>query len=252
MSPSTAFDSPRSWYHVPVFAPVSRGMGTTYAPAQLAQQIGGITGTAATGALAAANLAGIISISSAAIPLIGAGIAAVTAAVSLILNSGCGQSCIITSNWANNAEQLLIQNIQQYFALPAPRSQSAQAVALANFDNTWNYLVQQCFSQGIGQTTAGQHCISDRQRGACTWHQTTTSQLLQYPGEPQPGQCWNWFSGYRDPIANDPNVAPDVSAADASNAGTGGTSTFGGMDTSTLILYGGIALLAVGLIGAMQ
>jgi hypothetical protein len=23
----------------------------------------------------------------------------------------------------------------------------------------------------------------------------------------QPGQCWNWFIGYRDPIANDPQVA---------------------------------------------
>lgn len=217
-------------------------------PAQLTQQIGQLTGTAATGALSAAALSGLMTTATAGlvIPIVGAGILAVTTIVAAILNSGCGQSCIVTSNWANQAEQALIQNIQAYFALPAPRSQTAQAVALANFDNTWNYLVKECGQPGL--STAGMDCISDRQRGACKWNQTSSSPLLQYPNEPQPGQCWNWFTGYRDPIAMDPAV-PDSLAQDASQAGTGvGTGTTGPA-LSSLFLYGGLALLALGVLG---
>jgi hypothetical protein len=31
-----------------------------------------------------------------------------------------------------------------------------------------------------------------------------------HPGEPVIGACWNWHNGYRDPIANDPNVVDDT------------------------------------------
>ncbi len=248
MSPTLAI--PQTYNYFPHFTPLVRprvlaGLGGTLTPAQLTQQIGGITGAAATGALSALQLANVIALGAGVIPLIGAGIAAVTAIVAVILNSGCGQTCIITSNWANQAEQALIQNIQEYFALPTPRSLSAQAVALANFDNVWNYLVKECGQLALG--TAGIDCTKDRMRGACKWNQTTTSPLLQYPGEPQPGQCWNWFNGYRDPIANDQNVAPDSVAAPAGSA-----SVLGTMDWSTAALYGGIALLAIGLIGGLN
>src|SRR5215472_1920517 len=40
--------------------------------------------------------------------------------------------------------------------------------------------------------------IGDCQQGACHY-------------QPQPGQCWNWFIGYRDPIASDPQVALNAS-----------------------------------------
>lgn len=258
MSPAVSTLS-RSYLYAPQFAPRPARRRSLSAlgsltPAQLAQQIGGLTGSLATGALAAASLAGVITSATAAvaIPIVGAAIAAVTVGVAAILNSGCGQTCIVTSNWANQAEQLLIQNIQGYFALPTPRSQSAQAVAVANFDNVWAYLSQQCGQSALG--TAGVDCTKDRMRGACKWTQTTTSPLLQYPGEPQPGACWNWFNGYRDPIANDPNVAPDSVAAPAgSSTGTGITSILNSpIDPQSLVLYGGLALLALGLMGALS
>ena len=42
---------------------------------------------------------------------------------------------------------------RRIFAIPAPRPQSVQQAALANFDTVWNYLKQQCSqvagSQGV-------------------------------------------------------------------------------------------------------
>ena len=186
------------------------GLGATAAQEGIA--VGGAAASSAASILAATG-----TIAAGTVPIIGAGIAIVTTLISaLIQNSGCGITCVETSQWANQAEPLLAQNIAAYFAQPAPRSQSSQAAALQNFSNVWNALVQQCQQPGTG--TAGQRCISDRQSGACTWKQTTTSPLLGYPGEPQPGACWNWWSGYHDPIANDPDVAPDA-VITASSAG---------------------------------
>jgi hypothetical protein len=65
-----------------------------------------------------------------------------------------------------------------------------------NFDNVWAGVVQAC--QGTGQYgSVGIACVADRQQGARHY-------------QPQPGQCWNWFVGYRDPIANDPQVHVNV------------------------------------------
>lgn len=179
-----------------------------------ATALGGAAASSATSILAATG-----TIAASTVPIIGAGIALVTTLIgALIQNSGCGVTCVETSQWANQAEPLLQQNIAAYFAQPAPRSQSSQAAALQNFMNVWNTLQQQCSQAGTG--AAGQRCISDRQSGACTWKQTTTSPLLAYPGEPQPGACWNWWSGYHDPIANDPDVAPDSVVAASSSTGS--------------------------------
>jgi hypothetical protein len=168
-----------------------------------------------------------------AVPVIGAALAGVTLLVTkLIQNSGCGITCVETSQWANQAEPLLKQNAQAYFALPAPRSQSAQAAALTNFDQIWATLEQQCSQPGTGN--AGKRCISDRQSGACTWKQTGTS---PWPGGPPLGACWNWFNAYRDPIANDPNVVPDSQAALAT-----ASSVLGGLPVWALL--GGAALIA--------
>jgi hypothetical protein len=152
-----------------------------------------------------------------AVPIIGAAIAVVaTIAELLIKNSGCGITCVETSQWANQAEPVLAKNVQAYFSNPAPRSQSQQQAALNIFDTTWARLQQLCGQPGTGN--AGIRCISDRQSGACTWKQTATSPLLSIPGEPQVGACWNWFSGYRDPIANDPNVLTDAELAAAAQS----------------------------------
>jgi len=155
-----------------------------------------------------------------AVPVIGAAIAAVaTIAEILIKNSGCGITCVETSQWANQAEPVLAKNVLAYFSNPAPRTQSQQTAALNIFDTTWARLQQVCGQPGTGD--AGVRCITDRQAGACKWKQTATSPLLSIPGEPQPGECWNWDSGYRAPIAND-QVVPDDVAAAASAAAAGG------------------------------
>lgn len=141
---------------------------------------------------------------SAAIPIVGAAIAGVTMAVQyLVANSGCGQTCIETSGWANQAEPQLQKNLAAYLSLPVPRPKSAQVLALANFDTIWARLQELCGQPGTGD--AGVRCISDRQAGACKWRDAQ-------------GVCFNWFSGYRDPIANDSGVYDDSISAIASNA----------------------------------
>lgn len=196
----------------PLFAPMP-GLGDLQTDQQLVS-VGAAVGSSAVAIGAATGaIAGPVG------AIIGAGIGLVTTLVSaLIKNSGCGITCVETSQWANQAEPLLLQNIQAYFAQPAPRSQSSQAQALANFDAIWNTLKQQCSQPGTG--TAGQRCISDRQAGACIWKQSTSSPLLAFTqyGEPAPGECWNWFSGYRSPIESDPDVAEDSSSALAQGA----------------------------------
>jgi hypothetical protein len=158
-----------------------------------------------------------------AIPIVGAAIAALSIGIELILHSGCGQTCIVTSQWANQAEKYLQQNIAAYFAIPAPRPQSVQQLAMANFQAIWNTLVQQCSQPGLG--TAGQNCISDRAAGACKWKATSQ----EYPGQPAVGACWNWWNGYYNPIANDPNVvaSPPITAV-ASSAAADVTSVLSG------------------------
>jgi hypothetical protein len=159
---------------------------------QSASQAVGYGSAAAGTAVGALTAAGLIPMS--AVPFIGPVLAGVTLAVTaLIKNSGCGQTCIQTSAWANQAADQLQKNLDAYMAIPTPRPASAQQLALQNFDSVWAQLVKMCGDPQWGD--AGKRCISDRQQGACKWKNN--------------GQCWNWFTGYRDPIANDPNVTAD-------------------------------------------
>lgn len=141
--------------------------------------------------------------------IVGAAILGAGYAIQAIMNSGCGQTCIVSTNFANQANAALQQNIAAYFALPIPRPKSSQTAAVANFDMLWNWLQQpqQCGNPALGD--AGKRCISDRQAGACTWHQAANT--VPPWGTPPAGACWNWFNGYRDPIANDTNVYDDSS-----------------------------------------
>lgn len=189
-----------------------RGLGTATQGEQLGVSAGTTLGTAA--ATAALNSA-LLPVGGAAgtflgmgaaiaIPVVGAAIAAIGIGIMAILNSGCGQTCIETSQWANQAEPLLQQNVVAYFAIPAPRPMSVQAAAVQNFMSVWNRLVQLCTQPGLG--AAGQNCIGDRQSGACKWKASATG---AYPGQPAQGQCWNWWNAYHDPIANDAQVYDD-------------------------------------------
>jgi hypothetical protein len=141
---------------------------------------------------------------SAAVPFIGPALMGATLLVQyLVANSGCGQTCIETSQWANQAAAALQQVMDGYFALPAPRTVTQKALAVANFNTIWKQLQAACGQPGTGN--AGVRCISDRQAGACTWRQKYAP---TYPGQPNIGECWNWFSGYLNPIQSDP-VVPD-------------------------------------------
>lgn len=127
---------------------------------------------------------------------------------------GCGQPCIEASDYANQVEQILQQNVQNYIAAPVHYA-SLQAAALNNFSTAWSALEAACGQPALAQ--AGINCISQRQAGSCAyktspggWQQVNGSWQYQYPGGNGSGDsCWNWFIGYHDPIANDPTVVPD-------------------------------------------
>lgn len=197
---------------------VFTGLGAT--AQQTVQQIGG----ASSGVVAAAAgpaLGTALGISaSLAIPIVGAALAGVVAGIEAILNSGCGETCIETSQWANQASAQLDRMMAAYFGVPAPRPQSLQSACLQIFQQIWNTLVQQCSQPNLG--TAGQNCISDRQDGACKWKAAPPA----YPGEPATGTCWNWWNAYYYPILNDPNVVPDsVLSSSASSSSTNSNTT---------------------------
>ena len=135
------------------------------------------------------------------------------------VGAGCGSSCVTSTNFANQANAALQNNIETYMALPTPRPKSAQAAALANFDGLWAWLVQQCSSPSLGDP--GKRCISDRQSGSCAYTQPASS--VPPWGTPPAGACWNWFNGYRDPIANDADTYDDSILPAAASGGSSAT-----------------------------
>lgn len=201
--------------------PTYRGLGAL--GDATAQQINAIVTTGAS------TTVGILAALSVVTGPIGAAIAGLVAVGSLIANvfQGCGQTCTVASNDANQIEAALKQNLQVYLSSPV-RTQSMQAAALNNFNTVWQALVSACSNPALGK--AGQNCVSERQSGACAyktspggWTQSGGAWTYAYPGTNGSGSaCWNWFVGYHDPIANDPGVVSDsaVTAATASAAST--------------------------------
>lgn len=113
-----------------------------------------------------------------------------------MVGGGCGQTCVVASQNTNQIEDAMKANLAAFRA-----GQIDQSTALATFDSLWQQQASMC--QQVGGPRAGQ-CVSDRQAGACTWKDAT-------------GVCWNWFSGYRDPIAN------SVPSGSYGTAGSGST-----------------------------
>jgi hypothetical protein len=221
-----------------------RGMGQSTASQPVSTTAE--TLVSSTGSIAATILA-LSPTTGPAAPFVAAAAAIVGLLAKFGVGAGCGQACILSSDYANQAEASLSQNILAYFSIPAPRPLSSQQTALALFDEVWQDLVTQCSAASLGDP--GKRCISDRQAGACTWKQTANSVLINIPGEPQAGECWNWFSGYRTPIADDPDVAEDSQATQVttsmSSTGTSSSSASGSSSLSSGTLYlVGAALLA--------
>jgi hypothetical protein len=192
--------------------------------------------TIASAASSAAAATGVLIGALAAIPIAGP-IAAAIAAIGVLLAqvfSGCGQTCVEATDYANETEPLLQQNLSTYLAAPV-HYQSMQQAALNNFNLAWDSLVQACGQPQL--STAGTNCVQDRQNGSCAyktspggWQQNNGAWTYVYPGANGSGStCWNWFVGYHDPIANDPTVVPDPPLTSNSTS----TSTTGVETTST-------------------
>jgi hypothetical protein len=227
------------------------GMGgpTTSGTISSAAGVGGSLVGAGSGLLVAA---GVIQGVPVAGQIIGAALA-ITAVIASMFK-GCGSSCTLTTAEVNQVEPYMQQNLAQYLA--APVSAATQQEALANFDQLWQGVVTYCSQPSMAQ--AGKNCISDRQSGSCAyktspggWQQNNGTWTYQYPGANGSGTaCWNWFVGYRDPIANDPRVAAAVASNPVSSVASGITSLLGGggFDFSSLLLpaavIGGGLLLA--------
>ena len=239
-------------YGIPLPAP-GRGVG-----AVTTQNISQI---AATGASTTVGL--LVALGAVSGP-IGAAIGGLIAVGSLLVSifKGCGQTCVQATAIANQVEQALQQNLSQYMASPV-RTVSMQQAALNNFATAWAALVANCSNPQLG--TAGQNCVSQRQQGACAykvsaggWQGKT---FVPYGANGSGSTCWNWFVGYHDPIANDPNVQPDTAAqavADTVSAGASSllsavgvnpNTTLFGLPLSELALPAGLLILAAVLFG---
>jgi hypothetical protein len=159
------------------------------------------------------------------------------------VGSGCGQTCVLSTQYANQAEALLGKNIAAYFAIAAPRPLSGQTAALANFNTVWNDFVQQCNNPALG--SQGQTSIAERQAGSCAWKQPAAS--VPPWGVPPAGACWNWWAGYHDPIANDSAVYDDSVSAAVNSAGSSVSSALDSTGLSTPALLGLAAAAALGI-----
>lgn len=143
-------------------------------------------------------------------------------------------SKIATTEIVNQAEVLLKNNLAAWQSLPASQKNAAtQAAALQNFDAVWTQVQQACLGGNYG--SAGNACIADREQGACHFQAN--------------GQCWNWFIGYRDPIANDPAVvanaaSPSSSTVSVGTAITAAAAAAAGVSSDpSLLLLAGAAVL---------
>lgn len=144
----------------------------------------------------------------------------------------------------------LEQLLHGWYALP-PEQKTAQnqAAFLELIDAALNKVQQGCSNPQLG--TAGEHCISERlvKGGSAPWCPTVTG-------------C-DWITTYRDPITNDPTVSQNIAAAQqntnpptSSNQpgvtpGSGAAASTGAaaslFDMQSLMLWGGIALLVIGI-----
>lgn len=205
--------------------------------ASIAAQGAATTGAILT-ALQVSTMAGPIGAAVAGLIAVGIGIAQ--------LFKGCGETCVAATQIANQLQTYWQQNLDHYMSAPV-HYRSLQLAALNNFDTGWNAMYKACSDPSLG--TAGQRCISERQRGgASPWccNSPTSTQVSD-------GMCTGCdaFHDFRDPIANDPNVVPDpVDAASGTSAGglfSGGTgpSSF----PMPVLLIGGGILLAVSMMG---
>lgn len=205
-----------------------------------------IATTVAAGGTAAT--ATVLGMSALVVPVIGAAIAGLIAIGIAIANTfkGCGQTCIAATQYANQVEPILNQNLQAYIASPV-RTVSMQAAAVNNYNTAIAALEQACGQAALG--SAGQNCIDERvNASACEWQASpggwdaSTCVYTGYGASGSGSACVNWVVLYLDPIQNDPCVQPDS----VLTSPTGSTSASASSATSTASIFGVPIPLAIG------
>lgn len=111
---------------------------------------------------------------------------------------GCGQTCVETSDAANQAGAIATQIRDNYLAEPVHYA-SLQQIAVDGIQKIFAQLQQVCSNPAMG--AAGQRCISERlvKGGTAPWCPTSTG-------------C-DWITVILDPVLNDPDVVPDPTTA---------------------------------------
>jgi hypothetical protein len=137
---------------------------------------------------------------------------------------GCGETCVLTSQFANQVQSAADQANASYWGAKI-HTVSMQQATLQVMNELWQYLVAHCQAVG-GQ--GGAQCIADRQRGG----------------------KYDFFVHYVDPIANDSSVVPDPVAPSALNTFASSFAPSGavfGIPMSKLLLPGLLILGAFAL-----
>lgn len=207
------------------------------------QQTGGIitSGASAGAGIAAGALLG------SAVPGIGTAVGAAVGIIGSLITSAFqpNLSKINASNYANEIGDQMQQNLAAWLAIPTDqRYASVQAVYVNNFNTLWAAYVQDVQPD----LAKAPNSISDRQAGSCAYHTAECAGWNGYtyvPNMPNQstGCCWNYFVGFLDPIANDPNVQPDP-VGSAVGGAVASLSSATGLSSSMLYLgLGGLALV---------
>jgi hypothetical protein len=207
------------------------------------QQTGGIitSGASAGAGIAAGALLGSV------VPGIGTAVGAAVGIIGSLITNAFKPNLykINASNYANEIESQMQQNLAAWLAIPTnERYASVQAVYVNNFNTLWA-----TYEQDVQQDLAkAPDSITDRQDGSCAYH---TAECAGWNGSTyvpngpnqSTGCCWNWFVGYLDPIANDPNVQADP-VGSAVGGAVASLSSATGLSSSMLYLgLGGLALV---------
>lgn len=133
-----------------------------------------------------------------------------------------GSQKIGATNRANEAEYYMKNNLEAW--QNSAKTKADQQTALAAFDLAWGKIIGATGCGDPAMGSAGQRCIDERGPG----------RDVKYP----------WFAWYRDPIADDPEVAGGESiVAGLVDAALPNLTQLG--LTPGVIIAGGVALLAL-------
>lgn len=174
------------------------------------------------------------------IPGVGAAIGAIGSLIASMFQPNLQK--IQASNDANEIEIILQQNLANWLSLsPSQKTVSVQSAAAQVFNAGWT----QYMSAVQPDLAKAPNSISDRAAGSCAYHTaqcagwTSGGQYIPNGPNQATGCCWNWFTGYLDPILNDPDVIPDP--VDGSGGSVAGSSD----SSDSWLLYAAIGLAAL-------